>query len=153
MSPEMVKEMPYNHTSDLWSLGVILYELVVGKPPFYSTSIYSLVHLIVQEDVVYPDTLSESFVNFLQGLFQKDPNLRTTWPCLLHHSFVKETEKEQKDREKREGKTKCRSQYFESSHKIEEEIEEERVDDVITSPTKVLQVKVVTTPTDNSIYL
>jgi serine/threonine protein kinase len=29
MAPELVQEMPYNHTADLWSLGVILYEVSI----------------------------------------------------------------------------------------------------------------------------
>ena len=32
MAPELVQELPYNHTVDLWSLGVIIYELFVGDP-------------------------------------------------------------------------------------------------------------------------
>ena len=36
MSPELVEEKPYDHGADLWSLGCILYELYVGKPPFYT---------------------------------------------------------------------------------------------------------------------
>ena len=48
MAPELVQEKPYNHTADLWSLGVILYELFVGKPPFYTTNIYALISLIVK---------------------------------------------------------------------------------------------------------
>jgi fused-like protein len=30
MSPELVKEEPYDHSADLWSLGVIIYELFIG---------------------------------------------------------------------------------------------------------------------------
>ena len=91
MSPELVKEQPYDATSDLWSLGVILYELFVGQPPFYTNSIYSLINHIVKDPVKYPPEMSREFKSFLQGLLQKNPAKRLTWPHLLHHPFVKET--------------------------------------------------------------
>jgi len=43
MAPELVQEQPYDHTVDLWSLGVILYELFRGEPPFYTNNIIALV--------------------------------------------------------------------------------------------------------------
>jgi serine/threonine protein kinase len=92
MSPELVKEQPYDCTSDLWSLGVILYELYVGQPPFYTNSIYSLINHIVKDPVKYPTDISKDFKSFLQGLLQKNPQRRLTWPHLLDHPFVRETE-------------------------------------------------------------
>ncbi|KAM7397868.1 hypothetical protein PAMA_005957 [Pampus argenteus] len=88
MSPELVEEKPYDHTADLWSLGCILYELHTGAPPFYTNSIFHLVQLIVRDSVRWPDTISDTCTNFLQGLLTKDPQKRLSWPDLLHHPFV-----------------------------------------------------------------
>ncbi|XP_062955729.1 serine/threonine-protein kinase 36 isoform X2 [Cynocephalus volans] len=88
MSPELVEERPYDHTADLWSVGCILYELAVGTPPFYTTSIFQLVNLILRDPVRWPSTISPCFKNFLQGLLTKDPQQRLSWPDLLHHPFI-----------------------------------------------------------------
>ncbi|XP_004864628.1 serine/threonine-protein kinase 36 isoform X3 [Heterocephalus glaber] len=88
MSPELVEERPYDHTSDLWSMGCILYELAVGTPPFYTTSIFQLVNLILKDPVRWPSTISPCFKNFLQGLLTKEPQKRLSWPDLLHHPFI-----------------------------------------------------------------
>ena len=60
MSPELVQEMPYDHTADLWSLGIIIYELFTGQPPFYTNSIYTLINMIVNEPVRFPDSIQGS---------------------------------------------------------------------------------------------
>lgn len=86
---------------DLWSLGVIIYELFVGTPPFYTNSIYTLIHLIVKDPVKFPDNMSPEFKSFLQGLLNKTPSERLSWPELLTHPFVRETDQEKKDRKLR----------------------------------------------------
>eukprot|EP00164_Ancoracysta_twista_P002748 GFYU01003655.1.p1 GENE.GFYU01003655.1~~GFYU01003655.1.p1 ORF type:complete len:1190 (-),score=281.96 GFYU01003655.1:151-3621(-) len=98
MAPELVQEQPYNHTVDLWSLGVILYELAVGVPPFYTNNIYSLIHLIVKDPVKFPDNVSPNFKSFLKGLLNKTPGQRLSWPQLAEHPFVKESTDEKKAR-------------------------------------------------------
>ncbi|OIW21789.1 hypothetical protein TanjilG_10829 [Lupinus angustifolius] len=99
MAPELVREQPYNHTVDLWSLGVILYELFVGQPPFYTNSVYALIRHIVKDPVKYPDRMSLNFKSFLKGLLNKAPESRLTWPALLEHPFVQETSEEREARE------------------------------------------------------
>ncbi|BBN17969.1 fused [Marchantia polymorpha subsp. ruderalis] len=101
MAPELVREQPYNHTADLWSLGVILYELYVGQPPFYTNSVYTLIRHIVKDPVKYPDTISTNFRSFLKGLLNKVSQNRLTWPGLLDHPFVRETSDEVAAREAR----------------------------------------------------
>ncbi|XP_069717409.1 serine/threonine-protein kinase 36 isoform X3 [Phaenicophaeus curvirostris] len=88
MSPELVEERPYDHTADLWSVGCILYELFVGTPPFYTSSIFQLVSFIVKNPVKWPVAISPVFKSFLQGLLMKDPRQRLSWPELLSHPFI-----------------------------------------------------------------
>ncbi|XP_043469226.1 serine/threonine-protein kinase fused isoform X2 [Leptopilina heterotoma] len=90
MAPELIEERPYDHNADLWSLGCIVYELVVGIPPFQTTSILHLIKLIRFESVKWPPHISSICKSFLQGLLQKDPSQRLTWPDLLENPFVKD---------------------------------------------------------------
>ena len=99
MAPEVVQEKPYNHTVDLWSLGVILYELYVGQPPFYTNSIYTLINHIVKDPIKFPDGMGRDFTSFLKGLLKKKPEDRLDWDRLLEHPFVRESEEERRQRE------------------------------------------------------
>ncbi|KAL8605030.1 Serine/threonine-protein kinase 36 [Nucella lapillus] len=88
MSPELVEEKPYDHTADLWAMGCILYELHVGTPPFFTNSVLQLWSMIIKDPVKWPKTMSPVFKDFLQGLLNKNPRQRLSWPELLHHPFV-----------------------------------------------------------------
>ncbi|KAA6392787.1 MAG: putative Serine/threonine-protein kinase TIO, partial [Streblomastix strix] len=103
MPPELVMEQPYDKSADLWSMGIVLYELFVGVPPFYTNNFVSLIRLIVSDPVKYPANMSNTFKDFLKGLLQKKPEKRLTWPALLNHDFVKETKQEREARKLRPG--------------------------------------------------
>lgn len=117
MAPELVRQQPYNYTVDLWSLGVILYELAVGRPPFYTDRIVSLIDMIVREPVRYPPTMSPDFQSFLAGLLNKDPARRMAWPEILAHPFVRETPEQQHARVVLESQVRALPRFFrESNH-------------------------------------
>lgn len=88
MAPELVREQPYDHMTDVWALGVILYELFVGDPPYYTDSIYRLVQLIVKEPVRFPSSCPAEFRSFLGRMLVKNPRGRAMWPELLSHPFI-----------------------------------------------------------------
>ncbi|CAG9768721.1 unnamed protein product [Ceutorhynchus assimilis] len=89
MAPELIDELPYDYNADLWSLGCIIYELLMGTPPFCTNSILHLIKKIKSEQIKWPTFLSPDCISFLKGLLQKNPSKRLTWNQILNHSFVK----------------------------------------------------------------
>ena len=65
MSPEQARDEEVNHQSDLFSLGVVLYELLSGRAPFAAKGISQLIHKILNED---PKPLSEHRGDLPEGL-------------------------------------------------------------------------------------
>eukprot|EP00051_Salpingoeca_urceolata_P012629 m.156099 g.156099 ORF g.156099 m.156099 type:complete len:1478 (-) comp17554_c0_seq1:61-4494(-) len=88
MAPELVKELPYDHTADLWSLGCILFEVAFGVPPFYTNHIFQLLNQIVKNPIKWPTEMDPDFKGFLQGLLTKNPSKRLGWPEIEHHPFL-----------------------------------------------------------------
>ncbi|OAF71522.1 hypothetical protein A3Q56_00727 [Intoshia linei] len=88
MSPELIEEKPYDHKADIWALGCIIYELYVGKTPFYTNSIFRLVHIIRKCSIDWSMEINPIFKDFLQNILNKNPNERLSWPDLLYHPFI-----------------------------------------------------------------
>jgi serine/threonine protein kinase len=80
MSPEQVQEEYITSQTDLFSLGIVMYELLTGKHPFGGESFSSLVHRVVNEDPVplrdYRSGLPETLEKIVMHALQKDPARR-----------------------------------------------------------------------------
>ena len=80
MSPEILNEAGHEMSSDWWSLGIVLYELATGRPPFVSSDIEEVAQDIRCEEVQMKDYFSDDFVSLLEGLLNKNPMMRLGHP-------------------------------------------------------------------------
>jgi serine/threonine protein kinase len=80
MSPEQVKGRPVDGRSDIFSLGVLLYEILTGEKPFPGQSITTVIYKIVNEEPIPPRTLNPSIHPGLNDIvlraLAKEPEVR-----------------------------------------------------------------------------
>jgi len=80
MSPQQVREMPIDHRSDIYSLGVVMYQLLTGHLPFESNNNYSLVYRIANEIppsiTEYRPELPEALDVIVRRAMEKDVDRR-----------------------------------------------------------------------------
>jgi len=55
LAPEMIEEIGHNWEIDYWALGVLIYEMIVGIPPYYHKNWETMFTMIKTKPVKYPD--------------------------------------------------------------------------------------------------
>lgn len=67
IAPEILQELEYGPSVDWWALGVLMYEMMAGQPPFEADNEDDLFESILHDDVLYPVWLSREAVSILKG--------------------------------------------------------------------------------------
>jgi len=77
--------------SDMWTIGVIAYLLLTGRPPFYGKTNKEILRKILRATVVWPsrNRLSKSAKNFVEKLICKEPKDRLSAKKALEHSWLR----------------------------------------------------------------
>lgn len=72
MAPEVVMENPYDQSVDWWAFGVLLYEMLVGRAPFYGKSEAGLFKMILYGDAKFPSTMSKDAKDLIKKVTNYD---------------------------------------------------------------------------------
>jgi serine/threonine protein kinase len=87
-SPEVVQGKAYKgYTSDIWSCGVILYALLVGRLPFDDENIRHLLEKVKRGKYMMPDDIPLGAQNLLARMLEKDVDKRITMREILVHPW------------------------------------------------------------------
>ncbi|XP_018407287.1 PREDICTED: serine/threonine-protein kinase PAK mbt isoform X1 [Cyphomyrmex costatus] len=95
MSPEVISRLPYGPEVDIWSLGIMIIEMIDGEPPFFNEPPLQAMRRI--RDMPPPKLknfhkVSPRLQGFLERMLVRDPAQRATAAELLQHPFLRQAQ-------------------------------------------------------------
>jgi len=92
ISPEIINLAPYGKECDYWSIGVVLYIMLSGSPPFFEDDKEGLFDKIKKGKYDFKDdawqTVSDEAKDFISGLLLVDPTQRMNCYQMLEHPWM-----------------------------------------------------------------
>ena len=76
LAPEMLRRAGHNKSIDWYLVGVLTYEMLTGRPPFFNTNREQMFENIQRGKLRIPNSLSLEARGFLKDLLHRDPNKR-----------------------------------------------------------------------------
>ena len=87
LPPEMLGDSGVGKPADIYQLGAVLYELLVGVPPFYTDNIKALYNSIQKAKLQIPSVISREARDLLSRMLNKRPRERITIDQIKSHPF------------------------------------------------------------------
>ena len=91
IAPEILNKKSYQYEVDIWSLGIIIYTLLIGKNPFNSKEVKNIYKKIKNLDYSFPEdcTISKEAKNLIEQILVLDPSERINLEQIMNHDFFK----------------------------------------------------------------
>nr|XP_054112999.1 serine/threonine-protein kinase ULK2 isoform X5 [Callithrix jacchus] len=93
MAPEVIMSQHYDAKADLWSIGTVIYQCLVGKPPFQANSPQDLRMFYEKNRSLMPSIPRETspyLANLLLGLLQRNQKDRLDFEAFFSHPFLEQ---------------------------------------------------------------
>eukprot|EP00123_Amoebidium_parasiticum_P013441 comp21956_c0_seq2/m.31654 comp21956_c0_seq2/g.31654 ORF comp21956_c0_seq2/g.31654 comp21956_c0_seq2/m.31654 type:complete len:287 (-) comp21956_c0_seq2:890-1750(-) len=71
IAPEILNEEPYSFSVDWWALGVLMYEMICGQPPFEADNEEDLFNAILHDAILFPPHVSPPAKSIMQGFLMR----------------------------------------------------------------------------------
>ncbi|CAG9320621.1 unnamed protein product [Blepharisma stoltei] len=91
LAPEVITGDEYGLSVDIWSLGILLYELATGQTPFYDINDNTMYRKAIHDDLKFPEGFSADFKALISGCLEKNPSQRLTINQIKCHQFFSDT--------------------------------------------------------------
>eukprot|EP01103_Thecamoeba_quadrilineata_P006732 TRINITY_DN1646_c0_g1_i3.p1 TRINITY_DN1646_c0_g1~~TRINITY_DN1646_c0_g1_i3.p1 ORF type:complete len:479 (-),score=88.64 TRINITY_DN1646_c0_g1_i3:50-1486(-) len=89
MAPEVIEVEGHSYSSDIWSVGCTIIEMVAGQPPYYEKPPLSAMYSISHDPLPpLPPNISQDLSNLLTKCFIKDPQERPSAQTLLQDDWI-----------------------------------------------------------------
>ncbi|KRX99287.1 Aurora kinase A [Trichinella pseudospiralis] len=88
MSPEVILRQAYDAKVDVWALGILLYQFLVGDVPFDGRTNQEVTSNVLDKELTIPDGLSEEASDLIKKLLTKDPSKRISLSELIQHPWM-----------------------------------------------------------------
>lgn len=88
MAPEIVTETAYDYSIDIWSLGVLLYEMLHGHAPFKGKEYKEIASNIKKGEIKYSSSIAQDAEELIASILVKEPSKRPSINTILSSSFV-----------------------------------------------------------------
>ena len=76
LAPELLNNKGSGKSADIYGIGAVLYEMIVGMPPYYDDDIPTMYKQIKAAKLKFPDNVSQEAQNIIKKLLNKDPKSR-----------------------------------------------------------------------------
>jgi serine/threonine protein kinase len=76
IAPEIILNRGHNHMADWWSLGVLVFEMLVGRPPYFADNQHTVFEKILHGPLVIPAELEAPARDMIARLLEAEPTKR-----------------------------------------------------------------------------